>query len=511
MPKDKIEKEETYRIIIQYIQQLNALEDYVDSINEMLTDKEKRMFIKNKTVLKSFQASYLIGFLNKHKEEFKEVYDLNAHKDDSLSLKEMGDILDCFLSPEIISEKISESEIKRVHKYKINNSDKSEGAEESHNKPEKGTIIVNDILEYFSITVNEESNFVLLITSGENRNILLEHFENFTKNSKHLEQLYTSSVITLANNFELLVSRIFSKYLNSNSEDKDFDLKNRTIDFGALTKIQNVEEAKELLLEEYVTSLMKDSAKTWLIKLGKINKKIFALDSSKDIIVEFYQRRNIIVHNDGIINTYYCNNVRKELRDGLSKGDRVKVTQNYISQKIDEFKEAGLMIFWYIYQNLYKGTTEELLETYQEFAFDLLKTGNYKLSRTIYNLILDDGDDKNISAMTKLVCKINLWQTYKWNEEFSKVKKDVEKYDFSLADSELKMARAILLDNYSEALEHLKNRMKQLEDNETETSVIDKYFNWPLFKEFIIFDDFKSYLEDIGYKIELKRETMEVE
>lgn len=199
------------------------------------------------------------------------------------------------------------------------------------------------------------------------------------------------------------------------------------------------------------------------------------------------------------------------MRDGLSKGDRVKVTQNYISQKIDEFKEAGLMIFWYIYQNLYKGTTEELLETYQEFAFDLLKTGNYKLSRTIYNLILDDGDDKNISAMTKLVCKINLWQTYKWNEEFSKVKKDVEKYDFSLADSELKMARAILLDNYSEALEHLKNRMKQLEDNETETSVIDKYFNWPLFKEFIIFDDFKSYLEDIGYKIELKRETMEVE
>lgn len=474
----------------------------------MLTDKEKRMFAKNDIISKFFQSTHLVRLLNKHKEDFKEIYDLSAHKKDLLSLEELGDILDYFLSPEITGEKISDSETKQIHRFKINNIPKSEGINESDDKPENKTIIINDILEYFTISVNEDSDFDLLVTKGENRNIIGEHFKNFNKNSKHLEQLYTSSVITLANNFELLVSRIFSKYLNSNSEDGDFDLKNRTIDFGALTKIENVAEAKELLLEEYVTSLMKDSAYSWLNKLGKINKQIFSLDSLSDIVVEFYQRRNIIVHNDGIVNTYYCNNVRKELRDGLKKGDRVEVTQEYISQKIDEFKEVGLMIFWFIYQKLFKGNTEELIAIYQDFAFNFLKSDNYKLSRTIYNLILDR--DKNISAMTALICKINLWQTYKWNDEFSMVKKDVEEYDFSLASSELKMARAILLDNYSDALDHLKNRMRQLEEDETETNVIDDYFDWPLFKEFILFDDFKSYLEEIGYEIELKREALEV-
>lgn len=71
------------------------------------------------------------------------------------------------------------------------------------------------------------------------------------------------------------------------------------------------------------------------------------------------------------------------------------------------------------------------------------------------------------------------------------------------------MGRAILLDNFYEALVHLKNQMKQLEEGETEFTLIDGYFEWPLFKDFILFDGFKTYLEEIGYEVKLKREPLE--
>lgn len=494
--------EEACKIVVQYVHQLDALEDYVDSINDILTSKRNHMFKKNNIVFHYFEGNYLKALLNKEKDKFEQIYKPSEHQNEKLSLEDLKAILSSFTELET-----EESDGEVNFKFKIKSPKKPDENSEHVLEDGNNTINLNNLLDYITIGINSEGKFVSLIPDGEHRNLLREHFNSFAKNSDHIEQLYTSSVITLANNFELLISQLFSKYLDLHPNDSDFDLKNKNIDYDTLRKIGSVEEAKELLLEDYVTSIMKESAHSWLVKLGKINKKIFPMDSLYDTVVEFYQRRNIIIHNDGIVNTYYCNNVREDLRKGLTKGEKIEVTQEYILKKISEFKEIGLTIFWLIYQKLFGGTTEELIDLYQDFAFSSLKSSRYKLSRKIYDLILAEED--KISAMSSLICKINMWQTYKWSGEFEKVKNEIKNYDFSLASSELKMGRAILLDNFDEALVHLKNQMKQLEEGETEFTLIDGYFEWPLFKDFILFDGFKTYLEEIGYEVRLKREPLE--
>lgn len=481
-------KEIILSTIISYVDQLSILEEYIKSVNEILTKKNSIAFEKNEVIGDYMDCITVVDLLNSKKEDFQKVFDPLDHLHEILTIESLSKILRSIL------ETIAESgEDGYEHIQFVMNATETD-------TQDRKIIDLNLLLDNFEISIDDKADFTVLVQKGSVRNLLLEEFSSIKKSTSHLEQLYTSSLITLANNFELLVSRIFTSYLELNPNGSSFNMKEKTISFENLTKIGSISDAKELLLEERVTSLMKESADSWFKFLEKINDKIGKLKRQRLTVIEFFQRRNIIVHNNGIVNTFYLSNVDESLRKGIKKGTRLEVTYEYILDTLDQFLDIGLTIFWWVSQRICRGEIDEIIRIYGNIAFDLLSNEKYVNSRKVYDLLLDQKD--KMSNKDYLMYKINSWQTYKWNGEFEQVKDNIQAYDFTLAPSEFQMCRAILLDDNAEALVQLKRRMAQLEQNETENSVIDAYLKWPLFKEFIGDENFNSYLHELGYTVE---------
>lgn len=107
--------------------------------------------------------------------------------------------------------------------------------------------------------------------------------------------------------------------------------------------IGNVSEIKEHLVDEEVTKMMYKSFNEWIEFLIK-NKKLklqYILDRM-DTIKEIIARRNLYVHNDGIVNSIYLSTVCKDTK--FKKGDSIGINRSYINKAIDIVECAGFSL-----------------------------------------------------------------------------------------------------------------------------------------------------------------------
>ncbi|WP_349517491.1 hypothetical protein [Leuconostoc mesenteroides] len=504
---ERITKSDSFIIIKEFINKIEDQQDYFAAISEMLNHKMDET-VADKEFFRDLNIfGRIIEVLNYFKDDYKNIYDISKHHNEVILPEVISSIWDQIIQlndgnlggeeddPEIIKQ--SRSSLDKYISRAFMNDDETPTSK----------YVIN--FDYFGVTVDDTNEVSIIYQSRTTGNEGYQNMNNLVKSIRNISQLRTSTVITLANTFELLISKIFMCQFTLDSFSNGNDIGKKTLTLEEIQNLGSLDAAEDFLLESSVSEVMRKSASDWINKLGKINNKIFKLNNEKDKMIEFFQRRNIIVHNNGVINSYYLNNVGEDFTRDLEKGKTIDVDKDYISDKITECRLFGLKIFWLWFEVAFKGDIKAMASLYADFSFKLLEDKKFDEARHVYNLILDYKHKLDSSLAMKV--NINLIQTYKWQDKKDKVEEEVNKLDFSMANEEYLMCRCLLLDDFNGALTYMKKKLRGIESKAEQQELIDAYLRWPLFKNILTNETFIDYLDTMGYNVDVVDDLKEKE
>ena len=314
---------------------------------------------------------------------------------------------------------------------------------------------------------------------------------------------YSNALIMFVVKFEEFLSNLYRCILTSYSDQL---LAEKTIKYCDLCNAATVESARELLISIEVESFMRKSFSDWCkffeerkIDLSFVNVYLLKL---KEIML----RRNLIVHNKGMINLCYIRNVPESSRDGIKEGSRIEINEEYLEET---YTTIEIVVFALIISitKLIQGSNErrEHVENVFSSAFDLLEQEEWEQCSTIFQLLLNS---EFIDNSYKEMSRVNLWIAKKNINLDTSWKKEVANYDVSALAQQFGLAKAILLDNSQEALQLVQPLYPDV--------ISAKYLKeWPLFKQFRSTPEYERFRnmhrQDFDIQIQDVEQNREVE
>lgn len=448
--KDKSRLEIYFR---DYCNQLNALENYVQSIEELLLERHKHQ-VESDEVLRQvkpvLEASIVL-------EEVKRIKEKEA------------------------SEKVINDESAKI-------SELTKSAEELITESE-----IAAVAENIEVTPVDEGIYSFKVRPFEGSHYIEEYFNMMSEVRNHIDLLYRSSLITLVTTLEVLINNIF--YYRAYNYPQSINIDEKSLTLHQIKRLGGFEEAQEFIIEEHVTDMMRESFNKWLehIKCNfkvKLEKNIEELEP---IINETFNRRHLIVHGEGEVNNTYLTRVDEVFKRDLKKGDKLEIDKEYILDRLLTFRVYGAILMYRFWASMEKGSKEIRNRLIDKMAYSLLEKANYEESRLLYETIMNEG----LTQSEHFRVKINYWQTFKWNNQYDEIKEEIEKLDLSAAQLDYQLCKDLLQDKFDEALE----KFKELVNNKEKEDVIH-YLKWPLFKSFLNYPNLIKYLESLGIDIE---------
>lgn len=131
----------------------------------------------------------------------------------------------------------------------------------------------NGIKEGVVFSIDNESNSIVLSIDDRNMrsNIKLYQDEQL-KRSEQARLLNETSLITISNVFESLISNLISFLV---IKDESVKIQEKTLTFKQIEELGGLEEAKDYLIEKTVEDIMRGSQIHWLKYIGKNTSKEF--------------------------------------------------------------------------------------------------------------------------------------------------------------------------------------------------------------------------------------------
>lgn len=333
--------------------------------------------------------------------------------------------------------------------------------------------ILESVLETYDIQETDEMGIIQY--KLKNQHELEKNFElnphkaNF-EYEKLLERpqiLNDSTIMMLLIRYEEAISGVFkyliNKYPNAYLHDK-------TITYAELMAMDSdIKDVKERFLEKEIEEIMRQPLSDWYDIF--ITRHRAEFDSKSIDFVNFkeiYYRRNLVVHNQSIVNDVYLSNIATSLK----KGDRVEVDKEYLKEA---FKLTEIVLcdtFW----GLKKASSapQELQESLFDIGFRHMLNKEWELSEHIYSLLKEE---KEQSEADRICCIINYWISIKNQDRIEEIIQEIQNFDISARSGQFKVAKYALLDDFEMVSETLENVI----GNEIPASFVEQ---WPLFLQY---------------------------
>lgn len=299
-----------------------------------------------------------------------------------------------------------------------------------------------------------------------------------------------SSIISICVCLETIAYRILNITYRELPSLKDLDEK--TISFSHLRKIETLEGARQFLIESELNKVFRQSFGEWFEEINKrflISSTFPSSAAMVDEIDELFQRRNLYVHANGIVNNMYLQNCTKDFTKNIEPGEYLESSMEYVRSRWN----SVIMIGWFLYYKFCLFMKPHL-ENAKENAIDL-HLDNYILQYLsgqidAIPLILKDKKDRAKSDYSKLVDQMNYFLYYRINNRFDEIKDEVANFDSTPYAIEFNMFIAILLGD-PEAF----RLTKQYIDNSTSDNNFFEIYEWPVFRLVRDTEPYKSYFK----------------
>lgn len=333
-----------------------------------------------------------------------------------------------------------------AHKYKhleaIKNDDqeqkeKLEEIDEEFAKSDFAQIILDKIE-----VLEDENKYMIHISSP----ILRKAYQDYTDSA--LDEKYNSSqfknslVVSLVIGLEVLISDVFKDFIHHIDVSNQI-IKDKPLNFHELKSFDTIEDAKIFLLDQYIENLLRNSFDGWLKELSeklKIDlKNAPELTMEIDLINETFQRRHIIVHNDGIVNDLYLKKVNSKLTKDISKGEYLDINDDYFASRIRTIRKFGLILLFKYGYIKHKREHEELFKNYHNLLLSLIEKDCDGARYVFKNFC-----DLNLDHEYKLMSQVNYFLSYKLIGS-DEIDDEIEKFNTSALSIDFKMAKSLLL------------------------------------------------------------------
>ncbi len=314
-------------------------------------------------------------------------------------------------------------------------------------------------------------------------------FDFQVKSSEQQDLLYVNSFINLLSSAEWFYSQILHFYYDQNPNSAG--VKKKTLTLEELKSFGSVEDAEKYLIDSKIEGLLRSSFSDWMETL-KIEVKLGLgyLDDFNDELIEIYQRRNLLVHNGGIVNSIYLSKVSQNLREKVETGVKLTVDETYLDNAINKIH----VLFSLIACELWKKQLpedDERSDYLMSLNYQYLKRKNWNIAK-LPNIFLS-GDAKQ-PTIPKTYAKLNCWLCQKRTNDSTELKKELEKVDFSDKTIIIQLALASLKDDEETFFKLLP---KAINSDELDP---ESLFDFPIFEEMREnkkFEDFQKENEKI--------------
>lgn len=334
------------------------------------------------------------------------------------------------------------------------------------------------ISEYISINceVEDEDEFANISYSIKQGSMVDPRFvdpKNARREYNKIEQyediLVSSTLSNVIIIFERYLAKVYEALILVNPK-KYFE--NQKIDIASIFN-KNVKQIVIECVKKEVESNMFDSMKTLEVISQKEGLNINRYRNIQDDFEEIYYRRNLYIHNNGVVNSIYLSNIKDKYKKGITINKKLVTDEIYLRNAINMLYKIVCTLF-YETQLAYNPKYENWHISLGDIGFALLQNKNYDVAEQIYFIL---SSYKQLCFRDKAMYRINYINALKQQEKTELVKKELSELDVSIATDEYKIAKLCLEDKNEEVYEAISK-------NYPEPFTANLIRDWPLFINF---------------------------
>ncbi|MEU2954497.1 hypothetical protein [Streptomyces xanthochromogenes] len=264
------------------------------------------------------------------------------------------------------------------------------------------------------------------------------------------DMLRKSLLVSSVSTFEVLFGRIAERvYRVNKSALNDSEYKFSLQD---LAEFGTVEDAREFLVERRIAALMRDSVDGWEKWLGRALKgtSMEALPIDWPSTREVFARRNLVVHNGGVVNRIYLSIV-DDLGRGryrMPLGAKLKIDREYFAQGVQGLLALGVLLSVNVAEKLHKQEAGELSNLLFRLSDLAVRRKAWSVAEALSTYLLNG----KLNRSSHLRAKLLNWTARKGERGPEEIRSEVEEWDVSGLSEDFAHCKAVLIGDRGEAV-----------------------------------------------------------
>lgn len=256
----------------------------------------------------------------------------------------------------------------------------------------------------------------------------------------------------------------------------------REISLSDLLDFEDLDAVKLSMLEKEIETFRRNS---YIEQFSTLEKK-FNISLKKfsewTQFVELSQRRNILTHNGGFVNDQYlavCDREGHKFQPKPKMGDSLGVSFEYFVSATRLLPKVGLMLAYTLWSKVFPEESAQMHGALNDTLFKCLQQKRWHLVAELGDFVLSAPMRKDVSEIALRIRIVNASIGLKFAEKDAEALRLLESVDWSASYRDFKLAIAVLLDKYDDAVVMMKSIGKTGEILEQHA-----YHTWPLFTRF---------------------------
>ncbi|WP_343633656.1 hypothetical protein [Fluviicola sp.] len=251
----------------------------------------------------------------------------------------------------------------------------------------------------------------------------------------------------------------------------------RNLTFSQLVEMKSIDNARDFIIDKEIDTVLRKSHSEQFDYLEKlIGIKLREKLPVWQTFIEITERRNLLVHCDGIISNQYFKNCKEHqcvVNEKLKVGDRLGVPPDYFREAYECLFEMAVKLSHTIWRKLLPSDLKNADRDLNDVCFKLLNAEAFKLGDIL--LVFGYEQKKHFNDSFKNVFIINAALSKYLQDKKEESRKILDTKDWSASCDDFKLAHAVLTEKYDEAY----LIMKKIGNN----GDVDRsdYKEWPLF------------------------------
>lgn len=300
-------------------------------------------------------------------------------------------------------------------------------------------------------------------------------FENHNKNIYIFKNLRYDLIVRICSLYDSYLSKVIKCVMFDKSM---IGLYNRELSLKEIEKFESQEELIKYCIDSKVDELFRKSHREQIEWIEK-NFNIDILNSFKrrEQVFLFFEMRNLIVHNDGIINRIFIENTKKsQLKNTPILGKEFIITLGDINQYTHNLFDFAIYIFSILMGKIYPKLTDcEDIDVFTiSNIYDLLVEKEYDWVIQIADHCLQKNQKHTDSDRLMILLNKCIALKHLNKGQYLDI---INNEDWSNCKDLFLLAKCSLTEKYSEAVTY----MKRLGSGEEQ---LTGYVKWPLFDWF---------------------------